>query len=117
MEQDIMFIETFSIDPHVSLHIKDAQNLLERVVFLTNEYTTNYVNKRKVPLIRINMIKYNKGLLPLVEKMLDGRLPKKIRPYIKVEINNDKDMGSFNLRIKWNEAHHSLITSDQMKVQ
>ena len=104
-----MFIDTFSVDNQVSSLVPNAQDLLERVVYLVNEYSQQYINKRRGPVVRINLQRYDKKLMPLIDTLLDKRLPPKVRPFIVAKISRDRTMNNAELTIKLNEKHANLI--------
>lgn len=110
-----MLISQFLIDQRIACLIEDDQDLLERVVYLVNEFSVDYINKRRAPVVRLNMHHYKKKLLPLVDQLLDKRIPEKIRPFIRSSIEVDKDKNCLGLFILWNDKNPALITTATQK--
>lgn len=110
-----MFIDSFTIDKGIAQLVPDSQDLLERVVVLVNEYSQNYINRRRGPVVRINLSRYDKKLLPLVEMLLDKRLPPKLRPFVTASVTRDKQLNTSELTIKLKESHPALILTNSEK--
>ena len=100
-------ITEFRIGTSVATHIGKLDDLMERVVFLVNEYTCDYVSELKFPIV--NEKKYNKDILELVELLLDKRLPKVVRPLIKARVIQDKDLGTTLLEINWDASKPDFV--------
>lgn len=100
-------INGFRIDGGVVTHILKPEDLIERIVFLVNEYTCDFINNMPAPVF--NEEKYDKDILELVGLLLDKRLPRTLRPLVVPKIDRDEDEGEVILKLEWDQSKPNLI--------
>lgn len=103
-------ITSFQIHHSIATHLVSVNDLLERVVFLVNEYSIGFINELKMPVI--DEKKYDAKVLELVSLLLDRRLPKPLRPLILAKIERDKDTGEAILKLDWDESKPDLVAPE-----
>jgi hypothetical protein len=100
-------IDVFRMHSKVTPYLHNSQDLMDRIVALTNEYTRNHIKDMKIP--KIDVKRFDKGLLPMVNKLLDKRVKKPLRKYLVVEIIRDEDTDDSMLEIRWNDKEANFF--------
>lgn len=104
-------ITDFQISASVAAYIPKHMELLERVVFLVNEFTCAFVNEMPTPLFDAE--KYDKELLVNIGKLLDISISKTMRPLVLAQIERDLNHDIVVLKLDWNTARSSLVIQNE----
>jgi len=100
-------IDVFRIDPKVIPYIPEPLTLVDQVAAVTNTYTEEFLKSMKQP--KMDYAKFDSGLLPILNKLLDKKIKKPLRNFVIISIYRDQDDDRSMVEIEWDNSQPNFV--------
>ncbi len=100
-------IDVFRMSPKVIPYIHEPMDLMDQIAAVTNSYTEEYLKSLKRP--KVDYEKFDNGLLPILNKLLDKRIKKPLRNFVIVSIYRDDEDDRSMVEIDWDRTQSNFV--------